>query len=158
MRLTIILITFAVITILAIFIVTRSPESVNPTLHSPSPTSTAAPSSTPVKFSAEFKIITNGLVRNFSSSKYHNQSDDVYINASNPSKIVVESSGVTWSDFFNSLPMKLSKECLTTGDGETLCASESSSLKFYNNDAEVENLLDKEINPGDSILIEYKSN
>ncbi len=153
-----ILIVLAVILILLIFFLNRNREMTDSNIQIPTQTITTTPLSTPVKFSASFKIITSGIVRNFSASKYHNQSEDVYIESNDPNRVIIESKGVTWGDFFNSLPMKLTKECLTTGDGEILCSSETSSLNFYLNEVEDENLLDKEISPGDSILIEYKSN
>ena len=51
--------------------------------------------------------------------------------------------------------MKLSKDCLITGDGETLCSGEDGILKFYINDKEIPNLLDIEIKDGDIILIKF---
>lgn len=105
---------------------------------------------------AEFTIITNNLTRNFSSSKYHNQSQEVYIESSSTSTVHVKKTGITWSDFFNTLPIKLTKDCLTTGDGEKLC-SDKGILKFYLNDDEEPNLLEKQINQGDKALIKYTS-
>lgn len=105
---------------------------------------------------ASFTIITDNITRSFKAEKYHNKSPDVYIEASNPTVIHVKKSGITWNDFFQTLPMKLTKDCLITGDGETLCNT-NRSLKFYLNDDEDPNLLDKEIKQGDRLKVEYKS-
>lgn len=53
--------------------------------------------------------------------------------------------------------MKLTKECLITGDGEKLCNT-NGTLTFYLNEIEDKDLLDREIKEGDKILIEYRSN
>lgn len=114
------------------------------------------PKSTSINISASFTIITDNITRSFKAEKYHNQSKDVYIEASNPEIVHVTKLGVTWDDFFKTLPMKLTEDCLTTGDGENLCNT-SGSLKFYLNEIETSNLLDQEIKQGDKILIKYTS-
>ena len=108
-----------------------------------------------VDVKASFKIITNGTVRSFTNPKYHNRSTDVFITADDPSLVHVTKTGATWDDFFKTLPMKLTKECLTTGDGETFCDKKDGSLKFYLNDIADKDLLDKEIKQGDRILIKF---
>ncbi len=129
-------------------------QKVNPVSTSTSPSS--IPNVEKVNISASFKIVTGNITRSFVASKYHHQSPDVYIEASDPSVAHVTKSGIIWADFFNSLPMKLTKDCLTTGDGETLCDGQGGSLKFYLNDIEDKNLLDKEIKEGDKILVTFK--
>lgn len=119
-------------------------------------TLTPSPVSERIDIHANFTIITDNLVRNFSSPKYHNLSEDVYIKADDPTKVHVTKSGVTWSDFFKTLPMSLTKDCLTTGDGERLCNNKG-SLKFYLNDTEGPNVLDKEIKDGDRLKVIYSS-
>ncbi|MBI2011944.1 hypothetical protein HYS91_04200 [Candidatus Daviesbacteria bacterium] len=127
-------------------------ESLPNTISSPS----AQPTTTNLQ--ASFTIKTDNIIRIFTNSKYHNQSEDVYITPDNPSRVNVKKTGITWADFFNTLPMKLTKDCLVTGDGETLCRNEASSLKFYLNDREDPDLLDKEIKNGDKLLVIFKSN
>ena len=51
--------------------------------------------------------------------------------------------------------MKLTYDCLITGDGETLCNGQGGTLKFYLNDSETPNLLEKEIKEGDKVLIKF---
>lgn len=107
---------------------------------------------------AKYLIFTNKLKRNFSAVKYHHQSEEVFIQSDEPSIIYIKKNKITWDDFFQTLPMKLTNSCLTTGDGETLCTNNSSSLKFYLNGIEVENLLEFEIQNEDKLLISYGDN
>lgn len=121
---------------------------------SPAPTITPSPTQTPVNKRAEFTIITGDITRSFKSDKYHNRSEEVFILPDNPSVVHVKKDGVTWGDFFNTLPMKLTKECLTTGDGENLCNT-NGSLRFYLNDNETPDLLDRVIQDNDKLLIKF---
>ncbi|OGD91801.1 hypothetical protein A3D81_01540 [Candidatus Curtissbacteria bacterium RIFCSPHIGHO2_02_FULL_40_17] len=116
-----------------------------------------ASSPTIVDISAVFAIYTKGTFRIFTASKYHNLSDDVFIESANPNVVHVKKEGTTWGDFFKTLPMKLSAECLTTGTGQTFCSGEGGSLKFYINGQKVENFLEREINQNDKALITYGS-
>lgn len=129
----------------------------SPTL-TPTPVPQAAP---PIEkstdFQAGFAIFTNGTFRVFIDSKYHNLSEDVFIQADNPNIVHVKKSGVTWDDFFKTLPMSLNQTCLTTGTKQTFCTSDRESLKFYLNGKRVDNLLSKQINPGDRALISFGS-
>ncbi len=119
----------------------------------PTPTSILTPNIVDIK--ASFGIITGNITRNFSSPKYHNLSMDVFITKDDPSIIYVKKDGIRWSDFFETLPMKLTKDCLVTGDGESLCNTKG-NLKFYLNDVETPGLLDMEIEEGDRAKIEFK--
>jgi len=107
-------------------------------------------------FTATFSITTNGTVRTFTNPDYHNLSEDVYIEASNPNTINVTRSGVKWNDFFTSLPFSLSKDCLTTGTGQTFCTDESGTLKFFINGTENPDALDLEIMPNDNLEVVYE--
>ncbi len=111
--------------------------------------------STETNITASFTIITDTITRNFSNPKYHNQSDDVFIAAPEPNLVHVMKSGIKWSDFFATLPMKLTRDCLITGDDETLCNGQQGMLKFYINDKEDKDLLDKEIKQNDRALIKF---
>src|SRR3989344_5478952 len=118
--------------------------------------STPTPTSTSVNIKASFTIITENITRNFSAEKYHNQSSDVYIEKSDPSIVNVNKVGITWSDFFKTLPMELTKECLITGDGETLCTGQNGTLKFYLNNVETPDLLDQEIINDTKVSVIFK--
>ena len=106
-----------------------------------------------VDIKASFSIVTGTITRSFSAEKYHNQSPDVYLESADPTIVYVKKIGITWDDFFKTLPMKLTKDCLTTGDGETFCNGKNATLKFYLNNIETPDLLDKEIKDGDKALI-----
>ncbi len=108
--------------------------------------------------SANFEIYTLGTKRIFTDSKYHNRSEDVYIKADDPSKIYVKGADVKWSDFFNSLPspMKVTKECLTTGTNQQFCSDTNQKLKFILNDIETPNVLDLKIQDNDKLIIRYE--
>lgn len=123
----------------------------------PKPTSSPSVANKSIEISASFIIMTDKITRSFKAEKYHNQSPDVYIEASDPAKVHVTKNGITWDDFFKTLPMKLTEDCLTTGDGETICDGKNGSLKFYLNDIETLNLLDREIKEADRALIKFTS-
>lgn len=108
-----------------------------------------------VDFTAQFSIKTNGLDRVFSSSMYHNRSDDVYIQRDNPHVIHIKKSDITWNDFFSTLPFKLTQECLTTGDGDTFCTGQNGSLQFYLNGARDENALERFIQADDRLEVVF---
>lgn len=110
-----------------------------------------------VEKAATFAIFTNQTVRIFTDPKYHNQSEDVFIQAENPQTVHVKKQGTTWGDFFNTLPMKLEKECLTTGTGQVFCTGSSGALSFYINGKKDADALDREINDGDKLLVSFGS-
>lgn len=127
---------------------------------------TVAISSTPVPsaqitekivtdFNASFAIFTFGTFRIFTDEKYHHQSGEVFIQADNPNIIHVKNQGVTWDDFFRTLPFKLTKDCLATGTGQTFCTNSNGKLSFYLNSIEDPDALDKFFNKGDKLLVTY---
>ncbi len=118
-------------------------------------TPTPSPVEETVSYTARFTIYTNGTLRIFSDPKYHNKSADVYLQADNPSIVYVKKAGVTWSDLFNILPMKLTKDCLTTGTGQNFCTENDAKLRFFINGIEDENALNKEIKSEDKLLVSY---
>lgn len=105
--------------------------------------------------SASFEIYTNGTLRIFTDSKYHNLSPDVFIEVGSPNMVHVKKAGTLWNDFFKTLPMSLTKECLVTGTKQTFCTGEGGNLKFYINGIEDKDALDKIINEGDILLVKY---
>src|SRR3990172_6251669 len=54
---------------------------------------------------AAFAIFTNGTFRIFTDPRYHNLSSDVYIESTNPNIVLIQREGITWNDFFKTLPM-----------------------------------------------------
>ncbi len=111
--------------------------------------------SSKVDYSAGFAIFTNGTFRIFTAAMYHNLSKDVYIQADNPNIVYVKKKGITWDDFFKTLPFELTKDCLTTGTKQTFCTNDSGKLKFYLNGKIDKNALDAEINNGDQLMVSY---
>jgi hypothetical protein len=109
------------------------------------------------EFTASFEIQTNGIKRVFTQAMYHNLSPDVFIASSDPSTIVVKKAGVTWDDFFKTLPFSLTKNCLTTGTKQTFCSSESKALRFYLNDKEMPAALDSLIEANDHLRVTYEN-
>lgn len=120
------------------------------------PITNIKPSPTPnTNIKASFAIFTNGTFRVFTASMYHNLSEDVYIESSNPNIVNVKKAGVTWNDFFSTLPFALTPECLTTGTNETFCTGNNGTLKFYINGEQRNNVLDQKINEGDKLLVTF---
>lgn len=107
---------------------------------------------------ASFAIFTNGTFRIFTDPRYHKQSSDVYVeNSASPNTIIVEKEGITWGDFFKTLPMSLTDECLITGTKQTFCTGEGGTLGFYINGNRVNNALGMEISDGDKLLVSFGS-
>jgi len=111
-----------------------------------------------VDYQAGFAIFTNGIFRVFTLSMYHHRSEDVFIDSNEPNIVRVKKRGITWGDFFRTLPLKLTDECLTTGTGETFCTNDKDKLSFHINKAEAQTFLDQEIRDGDRVLITYGNN
>ena len=111
----------------------------------------------PVEKKALFAIYTNGTFRVFTASMYHNLSDDVFIEPSNPNVVIVNKDGITWRDLFATLPMELDENCLITGTKQTFCSNGQFSLQFYINGKRNQKALDQIINSKDKLLITYES-
>jgi len=108
-----------------------------------------------VNIRAAFTIFTNGTLRIFTDSRYHNLSTDVYLQADNPNIVHIKKTGITWDLFFKTLPMQVSKECLITGTKQTFCTNENGKLYFYINGNKDNDALLREIKNGDKLLISY---
>ena len=106
---------------------------------------------------ASFTIITEGTTRTFTNTMYHNQSEDVYITSDNPNIITVTKPETTWQQFFDTLPFEVTKDCLTTGLGETFCSNQYQTLSFYLNGVSLPDALDQVIGDGDKLLINFGS-
>lgn len=113
------------------------------------------PTSQSVNKQASFAIFTNGTFRVFTATMYHNLSQDVYIEANNPNIVIIKKEGITWNDFFETLPFKLTQDCLTTGTKEIFCTGANGSMQFYLNGSLNQNALDKEINAHDQLLVTF---
>jgi hypothetical protein len=107
------------------------------------------------EFTANFEIYTLGTKRIFTLPMYHNQSADVFIEVNDPSLIQVKRDGVTWNEFFETLPFSLTKECLITGTKQTLCTNDNYELRFILNSVYEPNSLDLPISENDYLVVEY---
>lgn len=143
----------AIIVVTAIFFVVRKqPET--PTLSLP--TTVPTPTQEPSSITATFEIYTLGTKRIFSDSKYHNKSDEIYITSKSPNIIYSKKTNATWADFFATLPMKLTNECLTTGTGQVFCDGQNGNLVFEINGVVTKDALAKVIKNGDSLKVVFK--
>lgn len=115
----------------------------------------ATPSPKDINYSANFAIFTNGTFRIFTASMYHNQNPDVFIQSPSPNTVQVKKNGLTWQVFFDTLPFKMSKECLTTGTGDTFCSGKNGSLRFFLNGEENSNALSSAILENDKLLVTF---
>lgn len=118
---------------------------------------TPVSTNTPIvnEFNASFEIVTNGTRRIFTAAMYHNQSSEVFIQNPDPSIIYVKKEGITWTDFFKTLPFSLTKTCLVTGTKETFCNDGNKKLMFFLNSLEMPDALDLKIQPGDVLRVVY---
>lgn len=137
------------------FFATRQQSNTQEPIPSLSPAQPTTAQPKQVNYRAGFAIFTYGTFRVFTASMYHNLSPDVYIEAGNPNVVVVKKDGTTWNDFFNTLPMKLTKDCLTTGTKQTFCSGTNGTLEFYLNGVKTDNLLGLPIRGGDRALITF---
>ena len=127
-----------------------------PTMDLPTRSTTESP--TPLQY-ASFLIFTNGTKRDFSDPKYHFKSDAAFISDSNPALIQVAKPGISWGEFFSTLPapFKITEDCLFTVTGQQFCAQGTATLKFYRNGEKVTKLLGQSIINGDRLLVSYGS-
>lgn len=121
-----------------------------------SPQQSVTPPTASIEFTARFEIYTNGTKRTFTNAMYHRQSADIYIENPDPHLIYVKKTGLTWNDFFSTLPFSLKKECLVTGTKQTFCNTETKRLYFYLNGKEDPGALDRLIAPNDMLRVEYR--
>ncbi len=153
MRLVFVIGILAALALAGYVIFASSPSVENTSGAAISPAVSPVPES--VETEASFAIFTNGLFRIFTAPMYHNVSPDVFIDASNPNVVHVKKVGITWNDFFKTLPFSLTKDCLTTGTGQTFCTTENQRLEFYINGERSPNALDQIIHSGDKLLVTY---
>lgn len=113
-------------------------------------------SSKNIDYKASFAIYTNGTFRIFTAPMYHNLSEDVFIEASNPNIVNIKRLNITWRDFFETLPLKLDENCLTTGTKQTFCSNDDFVLQFYLNEERNQSALDQVIKPEDKLLVTYE--
>jgi len=106
---------------------------------------------------ADFKVYINGeeikvyQEKNLEKNKFthmHPGKDEEDV-------IHVHATGVTLKQFFNTLNIKLSRNCIILEDGKEFCSIKSKTLKYYVNNKLNDEAPDYEINDLDKILISY---
>ena len=145
----------------ALYFLTQNKNSNTPQEITSELENNTSPSTEPVDivvdFTARFEIYTNGTKRVFSDPRYHNLSDTVFINSEDPNLVRVKRKDVIWYEFFNSLPMELSKDCLVTGTGQEFCTNDTHQLTFTINNTPSPNALDMVINKDDTLIVKYSA-
>ncbi len=106
-------------------------------------------------FLARFLIYTNGTKRIFSTRKYYLQWPDAFLRSDGPTIVHVATKGTTWGNFFHSLPLTLTQQCLVISQLQQFCTDSENSLKFYLNGKKISEFLTLEIHDGDRALISY---
>lgn len=121
----------------------------------PTATTTTQPETTS-DVSASFEIYANGTKRIFTDKRYHNLNEEVFIDPQEPNIVQVKRLGITWDDFFKTLPMSLSADCLVTGTKQTFCTGDGKSLKFYINGKLTPDALSKPIIQGEGLKVIFE--
>lgn len=106
-------------------------------------------------YSAGFAVFIHNSFQNFSDPGFYNRSEELFIQAPNPNIISVKKNGKKWGDFFRTLPITITKNCLTMRAGQNYCTGQGGELKFYVNGVKTEDIEEKLILPGDTLLITY---
>lgn len=147
------------LSVAVMFILSRNDDEKNmSTQDSPVDRISESPTDQPeTDITATFEVHTNGTKRVFTNPMYHDLDADVYLTLDNPSVVHVKRAGVAWSDLFETLPMQLTSECLTTGTGQSFCQSNTHRLIFYLNGQESPAALDSIIKQGDHLMVVYES-
>lgn len=133
----------------------KKTDSISPNYEADQSVVESSPSAHSVDKKASFVIFTHGTFRIFTDPKYHNQSEDVFIEAQNPNIVKVKKDGITWNVFFKTLPFSLTHECLVTGTKQTFCSGANGVLKFYRNGELVQDLLNQKIQQNDQVLVSF---
>lgn len=152
MNKTLLITLFLALTVGGYFLIGANTKNAPPS-QTPSPQATTTPVA--VDYQAGFAIFTNNTFRVFTAAMYHNRSKDVFIQADSPNVVHVKKAGITWNDFFQTLPMQLTKECLTTGTKQTFCTGGNGTLQFYRNGRYDNDALDKKIHHSDQLLVSF---
>lgn len=81
---------------IVLFLNSKSIQNPNTTaLPTQTPSITTSSTPKPTDITASFTIITDKITRSFKAAKYHNLSEDVYINPSDPTVVHVKKKGIT---------------------------------------------------------------
>ena len=106
---------------------------------------------------ADFKVYINGEeVKIYQDENLEkNKFTHMHPGQDEEDVIHVHAIGITLKQFFNTLNIKLSRNCIILEDGKEFCNSKSNTLKFYINSKLSEEAPDYEIIDLDKIFISY---
>lgn len=108
-----------------------------------------------VDHTASLTVVIDGIPFNLTKDIYINQSEKIFLDSKFPGIIRVKKAPLVWQDFFDSVPIDVSKNCLTLDIRSSYCRTESKELKMFLNRIRVDTLLDKPVTDGDQILLSY---
>lgn len=103
---------------------------------------------------ADYKIYIDGKAVDFAKREYMVKAPYVHIEGMNGDVIHVHATGVTIGDFFETLGMKLTKECFELKK-QKYCTVGERTLKFYVNGEPNDLFGDYLMADGDKLLISY---
>ena len=109
---------------------------------------------------ADLAIYVNGRKVNLDADKYQSTEDDhkheyLHFHDNNGDVIHQHKKGKTIGEFFNSIGMKFTDECLQLETGQEYCNTENRSLKFFVNGERKTSYGDYEFSDLDRILISF---
>ena len=106
--------------------------------------STSVPEET-VHLHADLRVVLNGTAVNFAQDNYREQNENVHMHEGSEPVVHVHAPGIVWSDFFSSLKMNLTDECLTLDTGESYCTGDGNELRFYVNGVATDSIVEAKI-------------
>ncbi len=115
-----------------------------------------------VHWHADFALYIRGERYDFNQPRFISDEADelsgnVHIHNPRHHVVHVHREGTTWREFFDSLGFELTDQCLTTPDGERLCASDTERLSFVLNGVRLDSLAFVDITDIDRALISFGS-
>lgn len=110
-----------------------------------------------VDWQAGIAIFVNGLPINLRDGKYHNLSEKAFLTNQNPGVVFIKKTDVTWGDFFKSLNIGLTQDCVFQGSREQLCEDELNSIKYFVNGQRIYSPFSRVISDSDRMLVSYGS-
>ena len=112
-----------------------------------------------VHWHADFALYIRGERFDFSDERFFSTTDEELsenVHLHEPFLVVhVHREGTTWREFFHSLGLELTDQCLTTPEGDTYCTSETERLSFIVNGVRVDGLAFQDITDIDRALISF---
>lgn len=122
---------------------------------------------------ANFAVYLNGGMLDFSDDKYMHFSscaygeqshedeiqfspkEKIHLHDNNGGTIHVHKEGLTYSDFFEGISMKLGSDYFVDDKGNRYETNSTNKLKFYKNGQEIEDIGSEEVRNLDQVLITY---